>query len=203
MPVFCQWKWQEKTQTFLLILHFDADGSQRNLRNREMTFVQYRHSAPNVQSYAPSHPPMEICRLTDELKRNIVSNKQRVVTTWAPSHVEIGLMSEVLCYANIINGLKLDYRKELITKLDLVFYVMKDAKLLRLGNIDIDDELLRANWLEYVTNFISLKEATENNPYLEGCDYNYREQRCESVFCTMLSVEYIDYLKDILKPYMV
>ena len=34
MPVFVEWKWIEKTETFLAVFHFWDDGNKQNLRMR-------------------------------------------------------------------------------------------------------------------------------------------------------------------------
>lgn len=202
MPIFVQWKWQEESQTLLLILHFDADGSEANLRNSDMTFAKYTFSDDNRQDYYPSQLPMDICQPTDELKKATVYLKRRQVATWAPSHVEIGLMAELLCYANMINGLKPHQRNELRPKLDIMCNVLEYAKLLRLGKIGIGDESLKKNTVIAFANLELLKKATNNEAYLVGCDYNYGKRKCENVFCSVLSPEYIDYLKRLLKPYL-
>jgi hypothetical protein len=118
LPVYVQWKWQEDTQMFLVILHFDParaseDGWAPNLRSREMIFVRYKTLTPeSLQNYFPSVLPFKECELTDEQKKDALSIKKRTVTTWAPSHVEIALVTELLTYANFLNGLKQNVDKK-------------------------------------------------------------------------------------------
>lgn len=52
------------------------------------------------------------------------------------------------------------------------------AKLLRLGEIGVEDELLNKNLDTAFTNFELFKEATNNKAYLVGCDYDYGERKC-------------------------
>ena len=47
--------------------------------------------------------------------------------TWAPSHVELGLLGEILRYANIIDGLRETEKKELKYKLQGVKKVGKNG----------------------------------------------------------------------------
>jgi hypothetical protein len=145
---------------------------------------------------------MDMCQPTDEEKKETVSLKRRQITTWAPNHVEIGLMAELLCYANIMNGLKPYERNELRPKLDIMCNLLEYAKLFRLGKIRIEDESLKENAAVTSANIKFLKKVTNNKTYLYGCDYNYRKKECENVFCSVLSPEYVNYLKKILKPYL-
>ena len=210
MPIYVQWKWIDRTQTYLLILHFDSDGSEPNLRNRDMAFKSSLCPRDNMKLYYPSEPPMGICKwseaeerkLQTEIEEGISTVRKRIVTTWAPSHIEIGLMGELLSYANRVNGLKQECRLALRTKLDIACNALEYAKLLRFGKIREDDDALKKSTDAFATNFQSLEETTSGETRLLGCDYNYRERKCESVFCTVLTINYIDYLKNILKPYM-
>lgn len=95
MPIFIQWKWQEKTKTFLVIFHFVDDFSAANLRAKIKEFGK------------------EFGGLNTAVSESYESIKMPYLT-WAPSHPELGLLSGVLNYANIINGLKYD-RKEKIS----------------------------------------------------------------------------------------
>lgn len=78
MPVCVQWKWINRTKSFLVIFHFIDDSSRPNLR---------------------------------------MSKEYSNLMTWAPSHVELGLLSEILKFANIINGLSASQKSELKYKL--------------------------------------------------------------------------------------
>jgi hypothetical protein len=115
LPIYAQWKWNEKTETFLLIFHLDparldADGHKPNLRIREMNFSDFPES-DKIEFYVP-------CRHYSKFSEG----KNRNVVTWAPSPVETGLLQELLSYANIINGFKLPIKLELRQKLEVAVW---------------------------------------------------------------------------------
>lgn len=174
MPIFFQWKWQENTETFLLIFHFDADGSKPNLRKREMAFRD-----PLQNSTLFFYTPLDLLEGDEEIK----DSRRRTVVTWAPSHVEAGLISEMLSYANIINGFKKNTKDELRSKLEMA--IMDDFR----------EE-------DPYNNYQSLKNMLKDKVYLFGFEKNYKNDKYNLVFCTELCPEYINYLKCILKPYM-
>jgi len=190
----------ERTQTFLMILHFDADGSKPNLRNEDKTFIR-RKSEHNYLAYTSTIPFLDTCRI-GESEMEWISVKNRKVTTWAPSHVEIALMAELLTYANILNGLKVENRKRLRPKLDVNSEVIEDAKLFREGKIDLDNESLQSNFNSALKNQEDVIIATKDQGFLQGCNYNFKEKKCESVFCILLTMEYLDYFKGLIKPYI-
>jgi len=109
MPIFVEWEWKERTKSFLLIFSFYDDFSKPNLRLRKMKVRKM--SYPN---YDPPFKP---------------------VTTWAPSHIELGVLSDVLSYANLINGLKPTEKRKLKDRLEgrkSVFYGNEYTLLLTL-----------------------------------------------------------------------
>jgi len=77
MPILVQWKWIERTKTFLVIFHFFDNYSNPNLRIRKKS----------------GH-------------WEILYPQKKAWMSWAPSHVELGLLGELLRYANIVDGLK-------------------------------------------------------------------------------------------------
>jgi hypothetical protein len=87
MPVFVEWKWKEKTESYLVVFHFIDDFSSANLRLEEQK--------------ATIH--------TDSQKKTI----EKPWISWAPSHTEIGVLMDVLRYANIIDGLNCSYKRKL------------------------------------------------------------------------------------------
>lgn len=187
MPIYVQWKWQENTSTFLLILHFDAVGPEKNLRNRDMGFLRVIKDTQG-QLYIPAEF-VETVRSRAEISSPAYPRdwRKRTVTTWAPSHVEIGLLSELLAYANIINGLKVWERQMLLPALNIVhdIYSNESEKI---------PPCMTPRWK-------FLKYCGEK-AYLLGRDLNYKTHSEETVFCFELSQDYIDYLKEVLKPYM-
>jgi hypothetical protein len=196
MPIFVQWKWQEHTRTFLLIIHFDADGSKPNLRKREMFFSQ-------------DGEPMRLYFPFDWVKDDIKSSTyvKRSVTTWAPTHVEIGLLSELLAYANIINGLKPWKREELKSGLDVLSagidmvnnFMKRNKEVGSVQALKELDQIPDGIEEEPISRFI---KSCGNRAYLFGAETNYKSGEIESLFGFELSQEYIDYLKELLKPYV-
>jgi len=45
----------------------------------------------------------------------------KAYVTWAPTHIELGLLSELLGYANIINGFSETAKRELRKKLEVIY----------------------------------------------------------------------------------
>jgi hypothetical protein len=213
MPVYVQWKWQENTQMFLMILHFDParaseDGWAPNLRSREMRFVRYKTLAPaKVQHYCPSGLPFKECKLTEEQKHDAKSIKKRIVTTWAPSHVEIALVTELLTYANFLNGLKPEIRKSLRTSLDIFFETLEDNRRITRGETSYEDRDVRKRAESAINDYNYFKWSVDRHTDKErgtlwGCEYNTKEEKCEPVFCVELSFEYLEYFKNLLKPHL-
>ena len=89
MPIFVQWKWKERTKSFLVIFHFFDDYSNPNLRIKDRTGL--------FDYYRP---------------------RKKAWMSWAPSHVELGLLGELLRYANIVDGLKESEKRELRNALE-------------------------------------------------------------------------------------
>ena len=77
MPVFVEWQWKERTKSFLVIFHFHDDFSKPNLR---------------IKKYENGHlfmlPP-------DEMFTPL-----KAWMSWAPSHPDMALLTELLSYAN-------------------------------------------------------------------------------------------------------
>jgi len=84
MPILVQWKWVEKAKSFLVIFHFFDDYSNPNLRIQKKSGLWER-----------------------------IYPQKEAWMTWAPSHVELGMLGELLRYANIVDGLKESEKREL------------------------------------------------------------------------------------------
>jgi len=97
MPVLVGWEWIEKTKTFLVIFYFYDDFSKPNLRLKKAN-VETEGSIPLIDF------------------RGITPSKQPVMT-WAPHHYELGLLQDILQYANLINGLKEEKKRKLMHNL--------------------------------------------------------------------------------------
>jgi hypothetical protein len=165
MPIFVQWKWKERTNTFLLIFHFFDDFSKSNLRIKKC----------------------EKGRLLMLTPSEIVS-PLKAWMTWSPSHLEMALLTQLLTYANIINGLKGDEKDQL--KVDLE----GQRHLLRCG--------FKKTPLDYFVN-------VEPRPLLRGISTMpdkklviYSADSGELSSFAELCPEYIDYLQKMLKSYL-
>lgn len=145
MPILVQWKWVERTKTFLVIFHFYDNYSQPNLRIRKMEENEF---------WKRIFPQKEACM------------------TWAPSHIELGLLGELLRYANIIDGLNESEKREFK------------------GMLTGDDD--DASWYRYA-NLNPQRMLVEGR----GLEPNPEEPALVVELCQ----EYVDYLRKILEPY--
>lgn len=141
MPVFIEWKWKEKTKTYLVVFHFIDDFSSSNLRLEEQreTTIFFTDSV-----------------FTPPQKKTV----EKPWISWAPSHTEIGVLMDVLRYANIIDGLHYDDKKKLKPYLE--------AHHIK-GNIG---------------------------------DNLFIYHKIEDCICIQICSDYVDYLKELLKPYL-
>ena len=165
MPILVQWKWKERTKSFLVIFHFYDDYSKPNLRTKKRKF-----KGKGVEF-------------------------ERATITWAPSHLELGLLSELLSYANIINGLKETEKRALRRDLEIA---VKGNKYLHLYWDPIKD-LLK------LPNKVLLFEGPNKVLFLGHTIIKQYEKEIvekDFLFCIELCPEYIDYLKKTLKPYL-
>jgi hypothetical protein len=120
MPVYAQMKWDEKTSTFLVIFHFDDDFSKPNLRTSPMLFGTKPESKRiNQIIYQRDRP--------GSYKEPGFQYTKRTVLTWAPSHTETALLSDLLQWANIINGFKSPVKLELRKYLE-IFILNKNGE---------------------------------------------------------------------------
>jgi len=176
MPVFVEWRWKEQTKSFLVIFHFYDDFSSPNLRIKK-----YEKGTIAIQIKSP-YPE-------DPYSWSIEPRK--VWMTWAPSHPELGLLMELLSYANIINGLKETEKRKL--KIELQGRTPL-AEMVRKGFAP-EDELIRGACPDDIKSKIGKDKKT----------VVYFEPEVEPIvlhFCVELCPEYIDYLKTVLKPYL-
>jgi len=157
MPVLIQWKWQEKTKTYLVIFHFLDTLSERNLRMKNVLMSKGKYGDKEVVFESPQP-------------------KLTPLMTWAPSHLELGLLSEVLSYANIINGLNYEKKSEIRKWLEGWAYpIVKEKK----------------QFIATITD-IQLLEASQFRQLI----YHTKEGIHQ---CFWLTPEYIEYLKTVLK----
>jgi len=144
MPIFVQWIWKERTKSYLVIFHFFDDYSKPNLRitKKKYRFMEHLHYPQN-----------------------------KAWMTWAPSHVELGLLGELLRYANIVDGLSETEKGKLRNVLE--------------GKAFEDIWSLRNELPEDKIIFLDYEPVTG-----------------ESIFVVELCIEYVDYLRKLLKPYI-
>lgn len=154
MPIFVKWEWVEKTKTFLVIFTFQDDFSKTNLRFKNVTL-----------NYAPS-----------------VSTKNVPTMTWAPTHVEISLLAQLLQYANIIDGFSQGVRVVLKRKLSM--WVLENDSY-NLYEDDLKELLMKL----------------EEKSFLHGFNIN-KDGKKEMYFCAELCPDYIEYISKVIRPYM-
>lgn len=172
LPILIQWKWVEQPPSFLVIFHFYDDYSKPNLRTAEMRFEGY---GP-FYIYVPE-------KLTPRLRPE-EPRKVRTVVTWAPSHSELGLLMDLLSYANIVNGFKEQVKRELKKKL-IIIDLATDRDL------EFVAERIK-NFRKFLVDKIDAFGIQEDQKTGETV-WNFYSELCP---------EYLDYLKEILKPYL-
>jgi hypothetical protein len=212
MPIFVQWKWDEKHEDFIVVFHFDDDYSKKNLRAQRMSFLNGA-PAPGAIWYSPA--PLSAS------KKGNPQSKIRTVTTWSPSHVELALLTEILTYANIINGFKRDIRRELRDKLEITSYfkgwdlwIHTMAQLKKeLGSWESASkhfdkcvgEGIRKSLEESTKDYFDIRQRLGNRTILFSSfvlGSPIEKAHVTRFMCLEICPEYIDYLKEILKPYM-
>lgn len=166
MPIFVQWTWKERTKSFLVIFHFYDDGKKPNLRMKRK-----RHHLGRAN--------LRRANEGGEIPEFLKYSKSISVMTWAPSHVELGLLSELLRYANLIDGLSEVDKRNLRPRLE------GESKLdSQTGDLTYDfDTKVFGSMPSHKARMLCYMEET---PYL----------------CFPICVEYVDYLRNLLKPYL-
>jgi hypothetical protein len=104
VPVFVEWRWKEKTKTFLVVFHFYDDFSRTNLRV---------NSTPEK-----NHLTLFTFVGGDDFLNDVETKGAWL--TWSPSHVDLALLMELLTYSNIINGFKEAKKRSLIKHLEFI-----------------------------------------------------------------------------------
>jgi hypothetical protein len=172
MPVFVEWQWQERTKTFLVIFHLNDDFSTPNVRVNK-----YEIGRKEAQILTP-------------IGEHTTLRAPEAWVTWAPSHVETGLLMEILSYANIVNGLKTKEKMELKPLLE----VRRKA----IGRCPVCKQLL-PHICTHETGI--LRELVERDKKWVAYA-NKPEEDQEFSFCASLCPEYIGYIRELLKPYV-
>jgi hypothetical protein len=178
MPIFVEWKWIVKTQTLLAVFHF-WDNGKENLRMRikEGDFENFAYADYDKKS------PMSDEEFTSIITVPEASFGQSYPRTnaylsWAPSHAEFCLLTEVLTYANLINGLKPHLRLRVKEKLQgRTKKYTQDGKTYI--NISLHCDLLNTIPENAIISFA----------HQEGVSFEIR-------------MEYIEYLRKLIKEYI-
>ena len=208
MTIYSRWEWQEKTTTFLLIFHFDADFSKTNLRIKEeclwngKDFYSEYYDPNTIYAFparvANSMKNMPVPLKVGDTRKITVRN----VATWAPSHVEVAILADLLLYANIINGFKEDRRRRLRTRLE--FWVKKEElkKACEQGFSETTDSqnTLAQNeeaWEMLRKTLNSNRKILRIVPEVPG----EVEDKGIVLWGVELCPEYIDYLKKVIEKY--
>lgn len=174
MPIFVEWQWKENTKTFLVVFHFWDDGVKPNLRMR-IKEEDFEFVAPldndlegefSAVVSAPHHGVLPYPRTNAYL-------------SWAPSHPEFCFLTEVLTYANLINGQKPNRRRNLRAKLEGKASKVEDEKGQEYFDYEVHSELLNSMPTGRMAIFASSKGIS-----FEVC------------------LEYLEYLRKILNPFL-
>jgi hypothetical protein len=163
MPVFVEWRWKEETKTFLVIFHFYDDFSRTNLRV---------NSTPEK-----NHLTLFTYVGGDDFLNDVETKDPWL--TWAPSHVDLALLMELLTYSNIINGFKEAKKRLLIQDLEFVS---------RKGTVNrISGEVEKADWLRMGAMHCVVGEDKKIACYYDDKHHGYAMAE--------LCPEYIAYIK--------
>jgi hypothetical protein len=112
MPIFVEWKWHEKSKSFLVIFSFIDDYTKSNLR------------ISTTGRWA-------------DIKRK--KSHKKAWLTWAPSHVELAMLSDLLHISNIVDGLQYSAKRKLRPLLEGDFQTDEEAdEFMRMFPMDIE-----------------------------------------------------------------
>lgn len=164
MPVFVQWKWLEKTKSLLTIFHFHDDYSKPNLRLMKLDDFK-------THCYSP--------------KEELILKKDWI--SWAPSHLDMALLMQLLCYANIINGLKPSEKKKLWFELE--------------GRGD--KYTYEKDFSKFAQPHIIGERIGKDKKVIQHIDLREDVEGFSPVYTSIeLCPEYINFIRDKLKPYI-
>lgn len=174
MPIFVQWQWKEHTNTFLTIFHFWDDGAKTNLRMKKKVegFETVTTSENEGKGEFISATSLPYYVLSPPLNMTYM--------TWAPSHPEFCFLTEVLTYANLINGLKESEKRNLRPILE--------GRLIQKGDYKRED---------YIFSDVQIHRELAKS-MCDGTIVLFDE----GGICCKVCPEYIDYLRNLLKPYL-
>jgi len=176
MPIFVEWQWQENTKTFLVIFHFWDDGQKTNLRMRieEEGFETVADIYPDEEEKGEGEF-VPIITLPHAIRDYPRTN---TYLSWAPSHPEFCFLTEVLTYANLINGMKPNHKRKLRLKLEGKI-IKREEKGYEYFDFDVHRELFNSMPQGTMVSFAGQK----------GISFEVR-------------LEYLEYLRKIVKPFL-
>ena len=173
MPVFIEWKWMKKTETFLAVFHFWDDRTKLNLRMRN---EEYCYESVCVDG---EETPKEGFIRIDTIPAYIKNpTKFDTYLSWAPSHAEFCLLTELLTYANLLNGLKPTVRREIRSKLEGKS-IIKEIEGQKYMHFLLDTELLKKMQEESMVSF-----AGQEGISFEVC------------------LQYVEYIRKLIEPFL-
>ncbi|MGD0449449.1 MAG: hypothetical protein ABSA79_00150 [Candidatus Bathyarchaeia archaeon] len=198
MTIYVQWKWQEDTETFLIIFHFDADFVGENLRIASRAFLNTKNTPTDDQRYKKRYYYFD-ANLVGGLQSYPLSQKigdvskvkVRNVITWSPSHVDVALLMDVLGLSNIINGFKKQRLRTLRTRLE--FWVKKEDRHMPSSSMENNTLVESGKATAKLRNMLG-----EERKYLVGFPDKPGVNQGLEYSCE-LCPEYINYLKDVIK----
>lgn len=156
------------------------DFSKPNLRTGSRKIYRDSESLDLIYSVSP-HSTF-LCNLVEHAI-SVISSGAKAIVTWAPSHPELGYLAEVLRYANIIDGLSEDEKRDL--------------------RYDLEIEVKLGDW-EFMSDKDRIRDLDKRLKgkkvmVLLGED---SPKRMDFSPCIELCPEYINYLQELLKPYL-
>ena len=197
MPVLVRWKWNEQTKTFLVIFHFIDDYLKPNLRLKKCDLFLYKAR--------PIHPKGIIDILYQERHKYLG-------ITWAPSHPELAYLTELLTYANIINGLKIEDKLRIRGILEGAKWEVRNWPSDDPAKDFIPINFDRDTYFEDGHYFTSVIETEKGKVFavahdikllISNVSFMVIEEDEEDVhMCFEVNQRYLDYLKKALKRYL-
>lgn len=172
MPIFVEWEWVKKTETFLTIFHFWDDKQKTNLRMRT--------EEDAFETVIPDPEAKRWRKFVSVITIPFEIDTSRAYLTWAPSHHEFCFLTEVLTYANLINGLKPEEKRKIRPYLEGKVERETDQEGHDRLYFEIHSELLN-----------SMRERTMVS-FAHGDRISFE-----------VCLEYLEYLRNLLKPYLV
>jgi hypothetical protein len=172
VPILVRWKWQERTKSYLVIFYFYDDFSKPNLRFGKRQLTHFKDAPRQLFDYdiAGEHPAVAL-------------PDAKSMMTWAPSHRELALLSDLLHYANMVSGLPEATRRDLRYDLEITV-------TMRNGSFGLDEKRIE-----------DLDNRFRSPLFLCGREKT-KEGVLETFFCMELSPEYLEYLRDIVKQHI-